>query len=335
LKELKYDSNPCVRRRLFQLFYNQLVSVLSSVESFDGVLLDDYEVHPFEDPNGAPNRALFRLLSTYIDTHFKTIIRRKETNGFGDKSVLALQAQCASLTSVEQNNTQRDFNGMRIAPRESLSCYLHRFLMARDKAETAGNEYTNDSLVDLFLSSLGTDNTAYYSILRTTLENQYADGQTIPFVDMELKFIQLEERHMSSASSRHERAKLAALNPNPLAASNRCKGKTKPRGTPKSGNPKQHHAITSSNSSNDTRPIVCFGCNKPGHKNSECPERKEGNAANVGAAWGRPVPMATQEIHYASMAHVVEPSPQGSSIMRDPKKLQRMVAFQAPLVPSV
>ena len=168
-----YDPNPSVHQHLFQSFYNQLVSVLSSVESFDRVLLDDYEVHPFEDPNGAPNKA--------VDTHYKTIIRRKETNGFGDKSVLALQAQCASLTSVEQNNTQRDFTGMRIAPRESLSSYLHRFSMARDKAETAGNEYSNDALVDLFLSSLGTDNTAYYSILHTTLENQRADGQTIPF----------------------------------------------------------------------------------------------------------------------------------------------------------
>ncbi len=140
------------------------------MESFDRVLLDDYEVHPFEDPNGVPNKALFRLLLTYIDTHYKMIIWRKETNGFSDKSVLALQAQCASLTSVRQNNTQRDFTGMRIAPRESLSSYL-RFLMARDKAETAGNEYTNDALVDLFLSSLGKDNTAYYSILHTTLEN--------------------------------------------------------------------------------------------------------------------------------------------------------------------
>jgi hypothetical protein len=223
-----------VHRRLFQSFYNQLVSVLSSVESFDSVLLDDYEVHPFEDPNGAPNKALFRLLLTYINTHYKTIIRRKETNGFGDKSVLALQAQCASLTSVEQNNTQRDFTGMRIAPRESLSSYLHWFLKARDNAETAGNEYTSDALVDLFLSSLGMDNTAYYSILHTTLENQRADGQAIPFVDMELKFIQLEERHTSSASSRHERANLAALNPNPLAASNRRHGKTKPRGATKS-----------------------------------------------------------------------------------------------------
>ncbi len=57
LKELKYDSNPCVRQRLFQSFYSQLVSVLSSVESFNGILLDDYEVHPFEDPNGVPNKA--------------------------------------------------------------------------------------------------------------------------------------------------------------------------------------------------------------------------------------------------------------------------------------
>jgi hypothetical protein len=36
LKEFKYDANPSVRRRL-----NELVSLLSSVESFDGVLLDD------------------------------------------------------------------------------------------------------------------------------------------------------------------------------------------------------------------------------------------------------------------------------------------------------
>ncbi len=158
--------------------------------------------------------------------------------------------------------------------------------MARDKAETAGNEYTNDALVDLFLSSLGTDNTAYYSILHTTLENQCADGQTIPFADMELKFIQLEERHASSASSRCERANLAALNPNPLAASNHRHGKTKPRGATKSGIPKKHRTTTSSNSSNDTRPIICFSCNKPGHKKSECPERKEGNTANVGAAQG-------------------------------------------------
>ncbi len=44
--------------------------------------------------------------------------------------------------------------------------------------------------------------------------------------------------------------------------------------------------------------------------------------------------MATPEIHYASMAQVVTPSPQGSSITRDPKKLRSMVVFQAPLVPS-
>jgi hypothetical protein len=43
--------------------------------------------------------------------------------------------------------------------------------------------------------------------------------------------------------------------------------------------------------------------------------------------------MATQEIHCASMAQVVEPSLQGCSIMQDPKKLWSMVAFQAPLVP--
>jgi hypothetical protein len=111
----------------FQLFYNQLVSVLSSTESFKGVLLDDYEVHPFEDPNRVPNKALFCLLLTYVDMHFKTILWRNETYGFGFNAVLALQAHCASIMLVQQNTTQCDFTGMKIASQESLSSHLHHF----------------------------------------------------------------------------------------------------------------------------------------------------------------------------------------------------------------
>jgi hypothetical protein len=45
----------------------------------------------------------------------------------------------------------------------------------------ACSEYSNDALVNLFLSRLRTDNTAYYSTLHTTLENQHANGQKISF----------------------------------------------------------------------------------------------------------------------------------------------------------
>ncbi len=100
------------------------------MESFEGILLDNYEVHPFVDPIGVPSKALFCLLLTYVDMHFKMILQRKETNGFGDKAVLALQAPCASLTSKEQTTTQRDFTGLKIASRESLSSYLHHFSVA-------------------------------------------------------------------------------------------------------------------------------------------------------------------------------------------------------------
>jgi hypothetical protein len=96
-----YDPNPSMCHCLFQSIYNQLVSVLSSVELFEAVLLYDYKVHPFEDPNGAPKKALFCIVSAYIDMHFKMILQRKETNRFGNKAVLALQVQCASIMSVE------------------------------------------------------------------------------------------------------------------------------------------------------------------------------------------------------------------------------------------
>jgi hypothetical protein len=54
----------------------------------------------------------------------------------------------------------------------SLSSYLHHFTMAQDKAENAGNEYSDEAFVDLFLSSLGTDSKVYYYTLESTLENQ-------------------------------------------------------------------------------------------------------------------------------------------------------------------
>jgi hypothetical protein len=176
------------------------------------------------------------------------------------------------------------------------------------------------------------DNTAYYSILRTTLENQRADSQKIPFADMELKFIQLEECHTSNGSSHRERANLAALNPNPLAASNRRNGKPKPKGGSRFVNRKK---VRSSNSSGDGKPIVCFGCYKPGHKKSECPERKEGNTANAGATRGHPVAMATQETHYASMVQLVESSLALMAIERESKRLRLRTASDALFIPSV
>ena len=43
--------------------------------------------------------------------------------------------------------------------------------------------------------------------------------------------------------------------------------------------------------------------------------------------------MATQEIHYASMAQVVEVSPQASELTRDTKKLRSITAFPEQVVP--
>lgn len=57
--------------------------------------------------------------------------------------------------------------------------------------------------------------------------------------------------------------------------------------------------------------------------------------ANAGTARGRPVAMAIQEIHYMSMAQVVEPSLTDSMIMREPKKLWSMVESQVHIAPSV
>ncbi len=54
--------------------------------------------------------------------------------------------------------------------------------------------------------------------------------------------------------------------------------------------------------------------------------------ANVGAAWGQPVAMVAQVVHYASMAQVVKVSPQASSLMEDTKKLRSIVISQVLVV---
>jgi hypothetical protein len=73
LKEFKYDANPSIRRRLFKFFYGQLVSILSGKEHFQGVLSDNFEITPFDDPNGTPNKVLFMLVLTYVDKHYKSV----------------------------------------------------------------------------------------------------------------------------------------------------------------------------------------------------------------------------------------------------------------------
>ncbi len=57
--------------------------------------------------------------------------------------------------------------------------------------------------------------------------------------------------------------------------------------------------------------------------------------ANAGIAIGRPVVIATLEIHYVITAQVVEPSLTDSVIMQEPKKLWSTVASQAHIAPSV
>jgi hypothetical protein len=79
---------------------------------------------------------------------------------------------------------------------------LRCFSIAHDRAEDAGNEYDNDTLVDLFLSSLGNSGHEYYSSFLSTLEFQRVETKSIPFASLEQRFLQLKERHALCGSAR-------------------------------------------------------------------------------------------------------------------------------------
>ncbi len=89
-----------------------MVSILSGEENFQGVLSDNFEIAPVDDPNGTPNKVLFMLILMYVDEHYKTVMWQKDTNGFGDKAILALQAQCATITAFETHSIHHEITGL-------------------------------------------------------------------------------------------------------------------------------------------------------------------------------------------------------------------------------
>jgi hypothetical protein len=136
---------------------------------------------------------------------------------------------------------------------------LHCFSIARDRAEDAGNAYDNDTLVDLFLSSLGNSGHEYYSSFLSTLEFQRAETKSIPFASLKQRFLQLEECHALRGSARREGANAALLNPNPLVASNRQGGKQK-------GKLQQHGGVTKKLQTAGDTSSTSTGCNVVVHR---------------------------------------------------------------------
>jgi hypothetical protein len=218
--KIQYDSNPSGRRCLLKFFWQSI-----------GKCFEKHGIFSRHSTRShwSTKQSVLHVGVNLHQRQFQDGHQAESTNRFGDKVILTLQAQCASFTSFEKKKTHRDFTGMHIASWESLSSYLHCISMAWDKAENAGNDYDDDALVDLFISSLWSKCTDYYSAQWCTLENRYVDGNSIPFVDMVQKFILLEEHHALRGSSHHESANSASLTPNPLAASNNHNGTLKPK----------------------------------------------------------------------------------------------------------
>jgi hypothetical protein len=75
-------------------------------------------------------------------------------------------------------------------------------LALRMTEQNAGNKYENDTLVDLFLSSLSNSDHEYYSSFLSTLKFQWAETKSIPFASLEQCFLQLKERHALCGSAR-------------------------------------------------------------------------------------------------------------------------------------
>ena len=119
---------------------------------------------------------------------------------------------------------------------ESMTRFLTRFNYAKTQAITAGNHYTEDQVVDLFLAAANSINKAHYYPIVNTLAEKRMNGETLLFSDIETRFLKSDEktsrrkqttRHSANMSS-HMDIGTPSTKLNKYPHRNKAKGFAKP-----------------------------------------------------------------------------------------------------------
>jgi hypothetical protein len=113
---------------------------------------DNEAIILFDDPSCVGNQALYMLITTKVDNFYRNMLC--SFTNHGDQALQKLSTYCANITATDSSYYHNEFTTLCIADNESATHFLKTFVMARTKAEIAGNVDSDGTIVDYFLTSM-------------------------------------------------------------------------------------------------------------------------------------------------------------------------------------
>jgi hypothetical protein len=152
--------------------------------------------------------------------------------------------------------------------------FFRRFTCARTEAESVGNIYTEQSLVNFSLAGLGTSKNAKYDTAIQLYNLERDSRKTYTLEDIEKKFFAIDEKVSREAA----KAQIAQGN---MAHGQRRDRTHRNRNDRGNRQPRRngHNKTADANAATDTNKhanLTCYNRGKKGHIVPDCPEKKNG-----------------------------------------------------------
>ena len=89
------------------------------------------------------NKALYILVKSYVQGHWKNILARKEIHNKRDKELKQISKTCVTPSESQKNHYHIGITKLIIAREESVTSFLQLFTASHKWDEEAGFQYTN------------------------------------------------------------------------------------------------------------------------------------------------------------------------------------------------
>ncbi len=194
------------RRYYFNIWFDGLRDILAMFDEYKSLFLKD-DVVMYVDSNCQDNKVLYIVIKALVSEFLKGILGQQEYVGRGDKALAMIKTKCAAHTEVDKHFYHQKFTDLRCFKDEIITNFLKRFTIGRMRSEQAGSIYSENQLVDCFLSALSGIINTNYIVLHSAFMQRCKAGETIHFVMLEQAFMSIdEETSRESRTIRNVRA---------------------------------------------------------------------------------------------------------------------------------
>jgi hypothetical protein len=212
----------------------------------------DNTIIPFNEPSCIGNQALFLLISAKVDNFYRNLIRSFDPHG--DLALQKLLSYCANITTTDKTHYDHLFTTLRLSEFETVTHFLKNFIIAKTRAEIAGNDYSDLQTVDLLLAAINsTEKTKYLVAVQLYLAKRDS-GEPVTFAEVERRLLAIDEKDFRDTQQRRH-SLLTNVNANAAShhPSSNKSSTSQPSGNNKNAFTKNKHKRIPSDSSNSSQ----------------------------------------------------------------------------------